>query len=128
MGFPLARLGYTYSYLAGKVEARGLFMSLSLAATYGIASYLVICLLVGISNNPVVRNLRQQARHRRHDAGAASVALTRPAELRLGIRSTSSSGNVGGFSTRSKLAQDPRVPITAACPQGVNNGSREPRF
>ncbi len=45
IAFPVARLGYTYSYLTGKVEARGLFMSLSLAATYGIASYLVICLL-----------------------------------------------------------------------------------
>ena len=44
--FAIARLGYTFSYLTGKVEARGLFMSLGLVATYGIASYLVICVLV----------------------------------------------------------------------------------
>jgi hypothetical protein len=39
-------LGYTYSYLAGKDGARGLFMSLSLLAMYGIASYLVMSLVV----------------------------------------------------------------------------------
>ena len=46
VGFAVARLGYTYSYLAGKDSARGLFMTLSLLAMYGIASYLVISLLV----------------------------------------------------------------------------------
>ena len=46
VGFPVARLGYTYSYLAGKDDARGLFMSLSLLAMYGIASYLVMSLFV----------------------------------------------------------------------------------
>jgi len=44
--FPSARLGYTYSYLAGKASARGLFMSLSLLALYGIASYLLISLVI----------------------------------------------------------------------------------
>ncbi len=46
VGFAVARLGYTYSYLAGKDGARGLFMSLSLLAMYGIASYLVMSLVV----------------------------------------------------------------------------------
>ena len=44
-GFPLARLGYTYSYLTGKDDIRGIFMSLSLLATYGMASYLVMGLM-----------------------------------------------------------------------------------
>ena len=42
VGFAIARLGYTYGYLAGKDGARGRFMTLSLLAQYGIASYLVI--------------------------------------------------------------------------------------
>ena len=46
VAFPIARLGYTYSYLTGKVEARGLFMSLNLVAIYGIASYLAISTIV----------------------------------------------------------------------------------
>ena len=45
VGFAVARLGYTYSYLAGKDDARGLFMSLSLLAMYGMASYLVMSLI-----------------------------------------------------------------------------------
>ena len=45
IGFAVARLGYTYSYLAGNDAARGLFMSLSLMAMYGIASYLVMSLV-----------------------------------------------------------------------------------
>ena len=45
VGFAVARLGYTYSYLAGKDNARGLFMSLSLLAMYGIASYLVMSMV-----------------------------------------------------------------------------------
>ena len=44
--FPLARLGYTYSYLSGKDGLRGLFMSLSLLALYGMATYLVMGLVV----------------------------------------------------------------------------------
>ena len=46
IGFAVARLGYTYSYLSGNDDARGLFMSLSLLALYGIASYLVISLFL----------------------------------------------------------------------------------
>ena len=45
IGFAVARLGYTYSYLAGKDNIRGLFMSLSLLAMYGISSYLVLSLV-----------------------------------------------------------------------------------
>ena len=46
IGFAVARLGYTYSYLAGKDNLRGLFMSLSLLAMYGIASYLAMSVFV----------------------------------------------------------------------------------
>ncbi|MCV0428463.1 MAG: MAPEG family protein [Roseibium sp.] len=42
VGFAVARLGYTYSYLAGKDGLRGLFMSLSLLCLFGIASGLVL--------------------------------------------------------------------------------------
>lgn len=45
ISFAVARLGYTYSYLSGKDGARGLFMSLSLLAMYGTASYLVMSLM-----------------------------------------------------------------------------------
>ena len=45
VGFADARLGYTYSYLSGKDNARGLFMTLSLLAMYGMASYLVMSLV-----------------------------------------------------------------------------------
>jgi uncharacterized membrane protein YecN with MAPEG domain len=38
--FPLSRLGYTYSYLTGNDNTRGIFMSLTLLSVYGIASYL----------------------------------------------------------------------------------------
>ena len=44
VGFAVARLGYTYSYIAGKDNVRGLFMSLSLLGMYGMASYLVMSL------------------------------------------------------------------------------------
>ena len=46
IGFAVARLGYTYSYLVGRDKARGLFMSLSLLSLYGMASYLVASLFV----------------------------------------------------------------------------------
>lgn len=46
MLFPLARLGYTYSYLNGKDGMRGAFMSLGLLSIYGMASYLMIALFV----------------------------------------------------------------------------------
>jgi len=42
IGFAVARLGYTYSYLVGNVNLRGFFMSLGLLAIYGMASYLAI--------------------------------------------------------------------------------------
>ena len=45
VGFAVARLGYTYGYLAGRDGARYIFMSLSLLAMYGIASYLAISLV-----------------------------------------------------------------------------------
>ncbi len=45
IGFALARLGYTYSYLKGRDNMRGVFMSLGLIAMYGIASHLVISYL-----------------------------------------------------------------------------------
>jgi len=44
IGFAIARLGYTFSYLSGRDGARGIFMSLGLTAMYGMASYLVISL------------------------------------------------------------------------------------
>ncbi|MEW6992594.1 MAPEG family protein [Colwelliaceae bacterium 6441] len=40
--FPISRLGYTYSYLTGKDNIRGVFMSLTLLSVYGIASYLAL--------------------------------------------------------------------------------------
>ena len=46
VGFAVARLGYTYGYLAGRDGARYIFMSLSLLAMYGIASYLAISLVL----------------------------------------------------------------------------------
>lgn len=46
IGFAVARLGYTYSYLSGNDNARGLFMSLGLLALYGMTSYLLISLVV----------------------------------------------------------------------------------
>jgi len=46
VGYGASRLGYTYSFLHGKDGARGLFMSLSLLAIYGMASYLVVCLFI----------------------------------------------------------------------------------
>lgn len=46
VGFALARMGYTYSYLSGQDKMRGVFMSLSLLALYGMASYLGIALSV----------------------------------------------------------------------------------
>jgi uncharacterized MAPEG superfamily protein len=42
IGFALARLGYTYSYLARRTGARGVFMSLSLLALFGIISHLAM--------------------------------------------------------------------------------------
>ena len=44
VGFAAARLGYTYSFLSGKDNARGMFMTLSLLAMFGMGSYLVMSL------------------------------------------------------------------------------------
>ncbi|NIZ61826.1 MAPEG family protein [Sedimentitalea sp. CY04] len=42
IGFAVARLGYTYSYISGRDNLRGLFMSLSLLAMFAMASYLLV--------------------------------------------------------------------------------------
>ncbi len=46
VAFGVARVGYTWSYLAGRTQSRGLFMSLGLLSIYGIMSYVVISLIV----------------------------------------------------------------------------------
>ena len=46
VGFAVARLGYTRSFLSGKDNARGLFMTLSLLSLFGMASYLFISLFL----------------------------------------------------------------------------------
>lgn len=45
VGFAVARLGYTYAYLAERTGMRGIFMSASLLSLYGMTSYLVIGLV-----------------------------------------------------------------------------------
>ncbi|GHE89541.1 hypothetical protein GCM10016455_07280 [Aliiroseovarius zhejiangensis] len=45
IGFGIGRLGYTYSALRGKAVLRGIFMSVSLAALYGMAGYLLLALM-----------------------------------------------------------------------------------
>ena len=42
VGFAIARLGYTYSYLSRRTGLRGFFMSVSLLVLYGMAGYLVL--------------------------------------------------------------------------------------
>jgi uncharacterized MAPEG superfamily protein len=46
LSFSVARLGYTYSYLTGKDNLRGVFMTLTLLAMYGLASYNLISLIL----------------------------------------------------------------------------------
>ncbi len=46
VGFAVARLGYTYSYLSAQTGLRGMFMSLTLLSLYGMASYLVLAMFV----------------------------------------------------------------------------------
>ncbi len=46
IGFGLARLGYTFSYLRGKDDLRGVFMSLSLLSLCGMSGYLLVGLLI----------------------------------------------------------------------------------
>ncbi|ASM75448.1 MAPEG family protein (plasmid) [Pseudosulfitobacter pseudonitzschiae] len=48
IGFALARLGYTWSYLAGRTGARGLCMSLSLLTLFGVTSYLAMSSVLGL--------------------------------------------------------------------------------
>ena len=43
--FPIARIGYSYSYFSGRDNTRGVFMSLTLLSVYGIASYLALSFL-----------------------------------------------------------------------------------
>ncbi len=43
--FPIARVGYTYSYFHGNDNTRGIFMSLALLSVYGMASYLALSFL-----------------------------------------------------------------------------------
>ncbi|WP_373565913.1 MAPEG family protein [Microbulbifer okhotskensis] len=44
--FPIARLGYTYSYFSGNDNVRGVFMSLTLMSIYGMTNYLVFSFLL----------------------------------------------------------------------------------
>ena len=46
VGYALSRLGYTNGYQSGRDGARYIFMSLSLLAMYGIASYLAISAVI----------------------------------------------------------------------------------
>jgi uncharacterized membrane protein YecN with MAPEG domain len=46
VSFAVARLGHTFSYLSGRDGLRGIFMSLSLVSLYGLASYLLLSLVV----------------------------------------------------------------------------------
>lgn len=45
LAFAIGRLGHAFSYLTGKDGIRGLFMSVSLTALFGMTSYLAIALL-----------------------------------------------------------------------------------
>ena len=45
VGFGVARLAYTYSYLNARDNLRGLFMTLGLICMYGLASYLILAIL-----------------------------------------------------------------------------------
>ncbi len=44
--FPLARIGYTYSYFTGRDNTRGIFMTLTLLSLYGMAGYLAASLIL----------------------------------------------------------------------------------
>lgn len=46
LSFPLARLGYTYSYISGNESLRGLFMSISLLVLYGISTQLILSMTI----------------------------------------------------------------------------------
>lgn len=46
LGFAIGRLGHAFSYLSGHDGLRGIFMSISLISLYGLASYLLVSLMV----------------------------------------------------------------------------------
>ncbi len=46
LSFAVSRLGHTFSYLSGRDDLRGIFMSVSLVSLYGLASYLLLSLVV----------------------------------------------------------------------------------
>lgn len=46
LGYPISRLGYTYSYFTRNTGLRGLFMTLGLLAMYGMASNLFISIVL----------------------------------------------------------------------------------
>ena len=46
VGFATGRLGHTFAYLTKRDGLRGLFMSVSLLSVYGLATYLLISLMV----------------------------------------------------------------------------------
>ncbi|MGC1502526.1 MAG: MAPEG family protein [Sulfitobacter sp.] len=46
LGFAVGRLGHTFSYLSGRDDLRGIFMSVSLISLYGLSSYLLLSLIV----------------------------------------------------------------------------------
>ena len=47
IGFATSRLGYSYCYLRGLPDLRGLFMSLGLISLYGMASYMLVVFMTG---------------------------------------------------------------------------------
>ena len=46
LGFAIGRVGHTFGFLTKNTNLRGLFMSVSLIAMYGMASYLVLALVI----------------------------------------------------------------------------------
>ena len=46
LGFAIGRLGHMLSYLSGRDGLRGIFMSVSLVSLYGMASYLLLSLIM----------------------------------------------------------------------------------
>ena len=46
IGFAVGRLGHTFSYLTRRDDLRGIFMSISLAALYGLASYVLLSFVI----------------------------------------------------------------------------------
>ena len=46
LGFAIGRVGHTFGFLTGNTNLRGLFMSVSLIAMYGMVSYLVLAVVI----------------------------------------------------------------------------------